>query len=67
MATNYEKYFGTPEKVLSSIKKMNEVFSDQCMIRVFANARCKKCPASISDDDMCDEQNIEWLQEECDE
>lgn len=57
MATNYEKYFGTPEKAAKYIRETS----------------CKACPYRndsfdcIQSKKSCDELVLEWLKEEASE
>lgn len=60
--TNYEKYFGTPEKVIESTDNMGS-----CPLGAIEGfigcSQCKYKPvASIK----CEQGQLEWLQEECD-
>lgn len=54
--TNYEKYFGTPEKAAETIDKATyacqEVNCKECVLR--------RCPCGEL------EKVVDWLQEECD-
>ena len=50
MPTNYEKYFGSPEKVADTIDGRG---FDQCEV-------CK-----VTNGDKCSMNLLEWLQEEC--
>ena len=58
MATNYEKYFGSPEKVADTIDGRG---FDQCEVCKVANG--DECETY----DKCSMNLLEWLQEECDD
>ena len=58
MATNYDKYFGTPEKVVARLEDIGGV----CTFRAFAHVEsCCDCPG---DEVSCNWAILEWLQEE---
>lgn len=61
MATNYEKHFGSPEKVANTLEN-----ADWCPVDVIKGFRdwenCKYRPCGCI---RCDEYMLEWLQEEC--
>lgn len=61
MVTNWEKYFGTPEKTTESLEDMGGL----CPLKAFNHIdHCCDCPG---DDVSCYGYIVKWLQEECNE
>lgn len=55
--TNWEKYFGTPEKVSETMDRMN-----RCAIDAYGPQSCKGCYSMGSED--CNRLQLEWLRKE---
>lgn len=65
METNYEKYFGTPEKAATTLKMLGESFGACVPCEVLHERKnCNGCPYSDSYWG-CKFNDLEWLQEEC--
>ncbi len=63
MATNYEKYFGTPEKTVESVSHSTCVLD--AALESTKVVDCKTCEGSPAWSNRCIKKQIEWLQEEC--
>lgn len=61
--TNYEKYFGSPEKVLETIGNLYGV----CVLDSEEPIYCIECPYYPSASNKCKQGQLKWLKGECDE
>ena len=62
MATNYERYFGTPELFAKSLSACTRERGILCPMHVFEGRSCADCEAE--EDGGCQRATLEWLNEE---
>lgn len=65
MTTNYEKYFGSPEKVIESIS--HSTCALDAALKESKVVACNQCKGWPGWSNRCFQTQLEWLQEECDE